>query len=1123
MEEVFFAPDTDCCYSGLAGSSTAWFLGSRKERCLVISPSLRMMDRLTGDLRAYYPHLRIYEFPSLPGTPYVPIPIHEKALALRKKVVLAVLQDEWDIIVTMPQAMLETFPEQSRMMSRKVECHVGDEIEPDVLMHSLITMGFIRVDMVSAPGEFARRGAILDIFAPNEEFPVRIEFWDNEVDDIRSFSPISQRSQEKMDCFSFSPHELWQIESENVEYFSRKGAELWNQSSARRHFLTLIRELQEKGSFQGHFHWAPLLFQQTEHFWDLIQGKFQIILDHPEKIDSLFSHYVEQISIQEHEAKSAHHIFADSKFLFQYASYPHIDFPDGVEIISIEEYGNRKPSVTHFETYPYREHILPNLESPEFADLFAEHRILIYFQSDVLIKRFMDFYPHLNAKLYKGSRFPRTPGVFLFHGALSTGFQWPEKKLFILSERDLWPDHPRSSSPKGTRQWIDTESLDLKQGDLVVHEDHGIGRFEGLQDIHAGGGLFEMLTLTYKNDARLHLSIGQLEKIERLSADGEHAPPLDVLGGVRWQQIKLKAKKSLEEMTNRLLGLYAARSLTQRTPCAEDDFMQTEFEQAFEFVPTPDQLTSFQDIRADLTSGKPMDRLLVGDVGFGKTEVAMRMMFKLVTEGYQVALLCPTTVLAFQHYLTVQERFRGFPVNIAFLSRLLKKKERDILLQSLRDGNCDIVIGTHRLFSRDVAFNRLGGLIVDEEQRFGVSHKEKIKEMRKDVHVLSMSATPIPRTLNMAFSGIRDISIIRTPPRNRLAITTTVTTYNERLIRNAIDFELSRGGQVYFIHNEIKSMPEIRAMLESLFPKAGIGMAHGKMNAVDLENIMLKFIQNKLDILLATTLVENGMDVPNANTMIINRANRFGLGQLYQLRGRVGRSEKPAYAYLLTPLRGRISDQAKKRLTALEEFASLGSGFRLAALDLEIRGAGNMLGSSQSGHIQAIGYQLYMKMMREAKAKLRGKPEEIVINPILNLRSPSCIPKSYIEDGSKRLGIYKKIFACQTREALIELREEIRDCYGHIPDPMELLIDENLWRLELIPHKILSIDREGHTLKVRFHSKASLNLEHIKAFLDKNPGTRLLPNGTFNLQIPQEKSKPLLESARELLVSLLEK
>ncbi|PIE02803.1 MAG: transcription-repair coupling factor [Acidobacteria bacterium] len=1103
MTRSIYFPESELDIIGLRGSAGAWNFHTGKEKQVIITTSTQKAEEWKRNLVCFNPALRVMCFPVLPGTPYVPIPLHEKTILERKRAIQAMLTGDWDVVISLPQVFFETYPVKQKLLTTRIALEVGTVIDPECLVKSFIQLGYSRVDMVSAPGEFAKRGAVLDVFPPLRDYPVRLEFFDDELEEIRTFDPESQRSVQMLKEFTLTPHDVWQVSRDEIQFFAKKGAETWNHSPSRQHFLKHLQNLQETGSFQGYQHWTPFLFEETQHFLDFPGGSFRLILDNSSEIESMLSNYSGQIETQELEARQAKRIYAQSNVLFNLSDFPRLAIPEGCRLVTLNNrLEDKKKSLSLICTVnrnPTGKQLFQQVET--YLQKSAHTRVLIVFHSAALKKRFIQYYDQIEATELTGfDELPDDNGVYLLEGHLTSGFEWTDRRLILLSDRELWPEHRVQSTQTMSRTWFNSEAMDMKVGDLIVHEDYGIGRFDGLGEVKAGPYTYEMVTLTYKDNAKLHVSLSQIGKIERLSSEAG-TPNLDSLGGTRWIRTKEKVKKALEDMADRLIQLYAVRSQVQLDPCSEDDVLQTQFEEVFEYHPTPDQIRATMEIKSDLASGKPMDRLLVGDVGFGKTEVAMRMMFKLVNEGKQVAFLCPTTVLAFQHYMTCKERFEGFPVHVGFLSRLSSKKERDRVLMELKDGVCDMVIGTHRLLSADLVFKSLGGLVIDEEQRFGVRHKERIKEMKKDIHVLAMSATPIPRTLNMALTGIRDISIIKTPPRNRLAIATTVSQFDWAYIKNAISFELSRGGQVYFIHNKIETMPDLKETLQELMPHLEIGMAHGKMAPRELEDIMLQFIQNKMDVLVATTLVENGVDVPNANTMIINRADKFGLSQLYQLRGRIGRSDRAAYAYLLVPRRRQLTERARRRLEAIEEFSDLGSGFRLAAMDLEIRGAGNLLGASQSGHIQAVGYSLYMRMLREASRKLQGKRFYEEVNPVFNLKTGASIPKTYIEDASQRLAVYKTITGSLKKGELDNLKERIGDCYGKLPEKVESLFKENEVRIGLIPHKVLSVDREGSQLHVRFHQKADVDLNRLTSIVQSISGAELRQTGVLVLPI----------------------
>ena len=599
-------------------------------------------------------------------------------------------------------------------------------------------------------------------------------------------------------------------------------------------------------------------------------------------------------------------------------------------------------------------------------------------------------------------------------GHLSRGFRLPEAQLQLWAETDVFEEerkvHERRKS--ATRTFL-SDFRDLKAGDLVVHIDHGIGLFVGLKRIDVGLDPQEFMELRYAGEDKLFVPVERLDLVQKYT--GASRPALDRLGGTTWEKAKTRVKKAMRDMAEELLKLYAARKAVPGHAFSADTHWQQEFEDAFEWELTPDQRTAIADIKGDMESPSTMDRLLCGDVGYGKTEVAMRAAFKAAMDGKQVAFLAPTTILAFQHVKTLKDRFAAFPVRIDMLSRFRSKAEQKVTLDDLAAGKVEIIVGTHRLLSKDVQFRDLGLLVVDEEQRFGVAHKERIKQMRKKVDVLTMTATPIPRTLNMSLAGIRDMSIIETPPRDRLSIQTNVVKFDSAVIARAIRTEMERGGQVYFVNNRVESIYSLADLITRLVPEARVGVGHGQMNEEELERVMVEFVAHKHDVLLATTIIENGLDIPNANTIIVNRADRYGLSQLYQLRGRVGRSDRRAYAYLLVPPEDSLSPVAKQRLAAIREFSDLGSGFRVAALDLEIRGAGNLLGGEQSGHIEAVGFDMYMKLLEETIKELKGEEIEDDLRATVNLRVDLRVDESYIPDVNQRLTVYRRMAAVRTR------------------------------------------------------------------------------------------------------------
>ncbi|MDQ3687525.1 MAG: transcription-repair coupling factor, partial [Acidobacteriota bacterium] len=608
--------------------------------------------------------------------------------------------------------------------------------------------------------------------------------------------------------------------------------------------------------------------------------------------------------------------------------------------------------------------------------------------------------------------------------------------------------------------------------------------------------------------------------VQRYSSAEGHEPTLDRLGGLGWQKTKAKAKRAMRDMADELLRLYAERKLVGGYAFAGDSPWQREFEKGFEFTPTPDQDTAIEDTKRDMETATPMDRLLCGDVGYGKTEVAMRAAFKAVMDGKQVAVLTPTTVLAYQHYETFRARFAAFPVTVDLLSRFRSPKEQKEVVRRVEAGEVDILIGTHRILSKDLRFRDLGLVVVDEEQRFGVAHKERLKQLKKRVDVLTLTATPIPRTLNMSLMGLRDMSLIETPPRDRLAINTQVVQFSESVVKSAIELELNRGGQVFFIHNRVETIDTIAALVGRLVPQARVIVAHGQMNEKVMEGVMLDFVAYKHDVLVATTIIENGIDIPRANTIIINRADHYGLAQLYQLRGRVGRSNRRAYAYLLIPSELTLTPIARRRLAAIREFSDLGAGFRVAALDLELRGAGNLLGGQQSGHMDALGFDLYTQMLERTVAELRGEDVEDEASVSLNLAVDVAIPEDYISDMGQRLRTYKRVASARDDEALAAIRRETEDRYGRLPEPIERLFEYASLRRTAESLRVISIDRTPNGIAIKLSEKARIAPEKLLALVSRRSGATFAPSGVLRVELDDVESENIIGAAHRLLMEI---
>ena len=727
-------------------------------------------------------------------------------------------------------------------------------------------------------------------------------------------------------------------------------------------------------------------------------------------------------------------------------------------------------------------------------------------------------------------------------GRLSGGFELPRARLIVQIEGDLFDEAAepalerrataikREKKRRARAAAFLSDFRDLKVGDYVVHIDHGIARFGGLVTLDLGPAeaaarevakpRSEFMLLYYADEAKLYVPVERLDLVQRYSSAEGNQPALDRLGGLGWHKTKAKAKRAMRDMADELLRLYAERKLVHGHAFPQDTPWQHEFEQGFEYTLTADQETAIEDVKTDMQTPTPMDRLLCGDVGYGKTEVAMRAAFKTVMDGKQAAVLTPTTILAYQHFDTFRQRFAPFPVKVELLSRFRSTREQKDVVKRVEGGEVDVVIGTHRMLSKDVSFKDLGLVVVDEEQRFGVAHKERLKQLKKRVDVLTLSATPIPRTLNMSLSGLRDMSLIETPPSDRLAIQTQVVQSSDAVIKSAIDLELARGGQIFFIHNRVESIETIAALVKRLVPACRIAVAHGQMNEKEMEAIMLDFIAYKYDVLVATTIIENGIDIPRANTIIINRADNYGLSQLYQLRGRVGRSNRRAYAYLLIPAEQELTPIARRRLSAIREFSDLGAGFRIAALDLELRGAGNLLGGEQSGHMDALGFDLYTQMLERTVAELRGEQVEDEPTVSINLGVDVGIPEGYISDMGQRLRTYKRVSSARDEDALAAIRAETEDRYGRIPGAVEDLFDYARLRQAAELVGVVSIDRTREGIAIKLAEKARVAPEKLMELIRVREGANFAPSGVLRLELNDEEKDQILAVARRLLLQI---
>ena len=983
----------------------------------------------------------------------------------RLKVIKEILQNERKkIIVTSIDSLTSLYTPKEYYLRYSMIIKTGDNVDLKEISKSLLQCGYERVEVVEGKGEFSFRGGILDVFPPTSAYPYRVELFGDEVDSIRTFNTESQRSIEKVEEFSIFPSKEVIVDDEcrsravqNINEELKKV--IANVSKENKESVEKIKGIVGKNIellnntyyFETIDSYLPFFYEKLDSFFDYLQGYTFVVDDFKRssgKMESIYYEFNENymsflqrgdilpsqnsllLNKGELESKLENSsLITLSSFLNKSDGlFNTVDI--GFEEVTLNKYNGQLNMLI--------EDIQERKEKKYKTVILAGTRP----RGERLVKTLMEkgifsTYKDSIDKIEAGE-------VVITFGNLLRGFDYPELELSIISDKDIFGETRRKRSGKAVRKKgvaKITSFAELKPGDYVVHANHGIGVYKGIKQMAAGGTTRDYLDIVYDKGDKLYVPVDQLDLVQKYIGSEGNSPKINKLGGAEWQKAKAKARKSINEIAQDLVKLYAARATLKGHSFGKDTEWQRQFEDEFPYEETPDQLASLEEIKRDMESDKPMDRLLCGDVGYGKTEVAIRAAFKAVMDGKQVAFLVPTTILADQHYNNFIKRFSDFPIKIDMISRFRTPKQQKATLQALKEGNVDILIGTHRLVSKDIVFKDLGLLIVDEEQRFGVAQKEKIKGMKKNVDVLTLSATPIPRTLHMSLTGVRDISVIETPPEDRYPIQTYVVEQNDQLIRDAILREIGRGGQVYFVYNRVESIDSMANYIRDLVPECKVGIMHGQMTEKELETEMIAFMNKEYDVLVCTTIIETGIDISNVNTMIVHNADKMGLSQLYQLRGRVGRANRIAYAYFIYTKDKILTEVAEKRLKALKDFTELGSGFKIAMRDLEIRGAGNMMGSSQHGHMASIGYDLYCRMLEDTVKLVKGEIENEPIETSVDMKVDAFIPSSYITDEIQKIEVYKKIAAIEDINDFMEIKSELEDRYSNIPDSVYNLMD----------------------------------------------------------------------------------
>jgi len=1047
------------------------------------------------------------------------------------------------IVASLPAILWRVPP---RNISRQMFLRIApaQEISQEELLNKLAGMGYSRQSVVTALGEYSWRGQIVDIYSPLSSSPYRLEFFADTVESIRIFDPESQRSlKEEKEALILPVRETLLF----PEFMERALSKFSAEFPLRGEGQEIPEKIKQGIPFPGMENYLPFFYPQVETIFDYLPPAAMVFLIEPPEIKEGLTDFWERAQAswsKAHEeigcwpqpeelimpaAEFEESLSLVTRITLQSLEILEKDLLDSSLSLVTESNENLRSSLLASKSEEGVLHALANRirqeaekgifslfvcphqrSAQQLAEMLSSHGL----KTVLFPEPFSSWHPRGGAN----------GQVTIMIGQLPRGFNFPMARLFIVAEADIFGEKRlrRKRLPWREEHTLATFS-ELKEGDFVVHTEHGIGVYRGLVKFTLGEEEQDFLLIEYQGGDKLYLPVYRLNLVHKYIGSGDGEPRLDKLGGTSWEKAKKKVKKFLQEMAAELIQLYAARAVIKRPAFSPGGEYLKEFEASFEFEETPDQLQAIEDVQADLDKEKPMDRLICGDVGFGKTEVALRAALRVMMDGKQVAVLVPTTVLAQQHYQTFSRRFAPYPLRLEMLSRFRSPAQQKEIIRDLAQGKIDLIIGTHRLLQRDVTFKDLGLLVIDEEHRFGVRHKERLKQMKANVDVLTLTATPIPRTLQMSLGGIRDLSVIQTPPENRLSIRTYITEFDEDIIGEAIRRELRRGGQIFFVHNRVQSIPAMEKFLRRLVPEARLGIAHGQMAERELEKVMLAFLKKEINLLLTTTIIESGLDFPAANTIIINRADKLGLAQMYQLRGRVGRAQERAYAYLLIPGLEAISREARKRLEALKEVTELGSGFKLAMHDLEIRGAGNILGDAQSGHIAAVGFDMYLQILEEAVRELKGEEVQVEIEPEIDLPLPAYIPTDYIGDINQRLVFYRRLSTAKIEEEIAEVAEELKDRYGSLPAVLENLLEIMQLKLLLKRGQIRRLASEKGKIVLTFDAKSALDPQKLVEFVARGQGRReFTPDQRLKI-IPDHKGGPgLLWEIKKLLLELLE-
>jgi len=1101
----------------ITGSEKAAFAAQvslLKQQALIITYTDEQAQKWARDLEAWLPGKNIMLFPTTEWLPFEVFSRSHEITAERIRVLSTLLPfnretDSETIVVAPVQAIMKKLIRPEKWLIHCILFKVGEQYAVSDLMRLLVEAGYEREETIEGRGQFALRGGILDI-APHDRDPVRIEFFDEEVDSIRVFDLETQKSLEGISEVLIVPVQEYVIDTKRqqdlkgeIKARARKAVGCLQRLDR----VEAVKRLHKKVEYlenrlntgildESIYPYLSLLSEEYVPFFEWLDQDCLVFLDEPlrlkEQLDfqsnQRLTEFTDNLEKGE-EFVNPDHLFISFEDLLASGKRPLL----GLSNLLREIPGFDPKRVTNIIARPLAGYGKTSILVEEIQRWKSIGYVIALFagneeQSQRLGQGLKD--RSINASLVRIEDPINQGGVYIYPLSINQGFELPVSKMVIFSESEIYRrERKHQAKPKKSPKETDILSFsDLKPGDYVVHFYHGIGKFTGIETIEVDGIEKDYFAIRYAGEDKLYVPLDQLQLLQKyLGAEESSTPKLNKLNGNEWNKAKARAQSAVKEMAINLLELYAKREGAVGFAYPEDSYWQKEFEDRFPYEETPDQLQSIMEVKKDMMKSRPMDRLLCGDVGYGKTEVALRAAFKAVISGKQVAVMVPTTILAQQHYNTFRERFMDYPVKIEMLSRFRTAKEQKQIIQSLKDGSLDIVVGTHRLLSEGVSFKDLGLLVVDEEQRFGVAHKEKIKTLKTNVDVLTLSATPIPRTLHMSLVGLRDMSVIMTPPEDRFPVQTFVAEFNADLVRDAIRRELYRGGQVFFVHNRVETLDRVVRLLNLIIPEARCGVVHGQMSETQLEKEMISFLEKEKDILICTTIIETGLDMPNVNTLIVDGADKFGLSQLYQLRGRVGRSNRKAYAYFLYQPQKILTEEAEKRLTTIREFTEFGSGFKIAMRDLEIRGAGNFIGGEQHGHLASIGFSLYVKMLKEAVQQLRGETVEEVAEPVIDIQVKALLPDEYIVDKQIKATLYQRMLGISSEEHLSDFLDELVDRFGNPPDEVENLSKIIRIRMKAKQLGLEQVAQHKQNISLRFAADPGISGEQLMSITAKFP------------------------------------